>query len=156
MRERTSKPKAAKAGPDVKPQSTQRSRAVQSKSGLRPNAAHSVVSVVDSDSVPGPNRRIGRHPILTFEDSGPVNFIFEGRPMTGRRGETIAAALAANGVRLFRHAEKTRRPRGFFCAVGKCASCLMVVDGRPNTMVCMEPLREGVKVERQTGRGKLP
>jgi sarcosine oxidase subunit alpha len=99
--------------------------------------------------------RIDRHPILTFENSGPVGFFFEGRPMTGRRGETIAAALAANGVRLFRHAEKTGRPRGFFCAVGKCASCLMVVDGKPNTMVCVEPLREGVKVERQRGRGKL-
>jgi hypothetical protein len=102
------------------------------------------------------NLRIGRHPILTFEEHGPVSFIFEGRRMTGRQGETIAAALAANGVRLFRHAEKTGRPRGFFCAVGKCASCLMVVDGRPNTMVCMEPLREGVKVERQSGRGRLP
>ncbi len=100
-------------------------------------------------------RRIARHPILTFEDKGPVKFFFEGRAMTGRQGETSAAALAANGVRLFRHAEKTGRPRGFFCAVGKCASCLMVVDGHPNTMVCMEPLREGVKVERQTGRGKL-
>jgi predicted molibdopterin-dependent oxidoreductase YjgC len=101
-------------------------------------------------------RRIDRHPILTFEDRGPVSFFFEGRPMTGRQGETIAAALAANGVRLFRHAEKTGRPRGFFCAVGKCASCLMVVDGHPNTMICMEPLREGVKVDRQSGRGKLP
>ncbi len=100
-------------------------------------------------------RRIAQHPILTFENSGPVGFFFEGRPMTGRQGETIAAALAANGIRLFRHAEKTGRPRGFFCAVGKCASCLMVVDGQPNTMVCMEPLREGVKVERQHGRGKL-
>jgi hypothetical protein len=100
-------------------------------------------------------RRIDRHPILTFEERSPVNFLFEGRPMTGRQGETIAAALAANGIRLFRHAEKTGRPRGFFCAVGKCASCLMVVDGQPNTMVCMEPLREGVQVERQRGRGKL-
>ncbi len=100
-------------------------------------------------------RRIERHPILTFADKDPVSFSFEGRPMTGRQGETIAAALAANGVRLFRHAEKTGRPRGFFCAVGKCASCLMVVDGRPNTMVCMEPLREGAKVERQRGRGRL-
>ena len=100
--------------------------------------------------------RIERHPILTFENKGPVKFYFEGRAMEGRQGETIAAALAANGVRLFHHAEKTKRPRGFFCAVGKCASCLMVVDGHPNTMVCMEPLREGVKVERQSGRGKLP
>jgi hypothetical protein len=101
-------------------------------------------------------RRIGEHPILAFGERGTVSFVFEGRTLTGREGETIAAALAANGVRLFRHAEKTGRPRGFFCAVGKCASCLMVVDGRPNTMVCMEPLREGVKVRRQTGRGRLP
>jgi len=102
------------------------------------------------------NLRIERHPVLTFENKGPVNFTFEGRAMTGRKGETIAAALAANGIRLFRHAEKTGRARGFFCAVGKCASCLMVVDGKPNTMVCMEPLREGARVERQHGRGKLP
>jgi len=101
-------------------------------------------------------RRIKHHPILAFEARGPVGFYFEGRAMEGRQGETIAAALAANGVRLFRHAEKSGRPRGFFCAVGKCASCLMVVDGQPNTMVCTEPLREGVKVERQRGRGKLP
>jgi hypothetical protein len=101
-------------------------------------------------------RRIERHPILTFEDREKVSFTFEGRRMAGRRGETIAAALAANGVRLFRHAEKTGRPRGFFCAVGKCASCLMVVDGKPNTMVCVEPLNEGMKVERQHGRGRLP
>ncbi|MBM3330311.1 (2Fe-2S)-binding protein [candidate division WOR-3 bacterium] len=100
--------------------------------------------------------RISRHPILTFEDKGPVKFFFEGRPLQGRRGETVAAALAANGIRLFRHAEKTERARGFFCAVGKCASCLMIVDGQPNTMVCMEPLHEGANVERQRGRGKLP
>jgi len=105
---------------------------------------------------PKPDRRIQGHPILTFESKGPVTFFFEGRPLTGRQGETIAAALAANGVRLFRRAEKTGRPRGFFCAVGKCASCLMVVDGKPNTMVCMEPLREGARVERQRGRGRLP
>ncbi len=109
-----------------------------------------------SSRKPTLSRRIGAHPILLFEERSPIGFYFEGRPMTGRQGETIAAALAANGIRLFRHAEKTGRPRGFFCAVGKCASCLMVVDGQPNTMVCMEPLREGIKVERQRGRGKLP
>jgi sarcosine oxidase subunit alpha len=84
-----------------------------------------------------------------------VSFWFEGKSMTGWQGETIAAALVANGVSVLRHAEKTGRPRGFFCAIGKCASCLMVVDGVPNTMVCMEPLREGVRVERQRGPGRL-
>jgi len=124
--------------------------------GRDPNAAVRGSSLGARRSSLTPGRRIDRHPILTFEEKSPVGFFFEGRPMTGRQGETIAAALAANGIRLFRHAEKTGRPRGFFCAVGKCASCLMVVDGKPNTMVCMEPLREGARVERQRGRGKLP
>lgn len=94
--------------------------------------------------------------MLEFPDAAAVEFTFEGRPMKGRQGDTIAAALVANGIDVFRHSEKTGRPRGFFCAVGKCSSCLMVVDGQPNTMVCVEPLRAGVRVERQSGRGKLP
>ncbi|MGQ9708414.1 MAG: (2Fe-2S)-binding protein [bacterium] len=99
--------------------------------------------------------RISRHPILQFRRGPELTFYFEGKPMKGFQGETIAAALVANGVKVFRYSEKHQRPRGFFCAVGKCSSCLMVVDGKPNTMVCMEPLREGVKVESQKGRGKL-
>lgn len=99
--------------------------------------------------------RIHAHPILNFRRPEPVRFCFEGRTLLGYQGETIAAALVANGIRVFRHTEKLKRPRGFFCAVGKCSSCLMVVDGRPNTMVCTEPVREGVRVERQHGRGRL-
>jgi hypothetical protein len=102
------------------------------------------------------DRRITAHPVLGFERRVPLVFYFEGQAMTGWQGETIAAALVANGVDVFRHTERLNRPRGFFCAVGKCSSCLMVVDGRPNTMVCMEPLRAGVRVERQRGRGRLP
>jgi hypothetical protein len=104
----------------------------------------------------GAGTRIQSHPILTFQRGAEVRFCFEGQEMTGYEGETIAAALVANGVKLLRYSEKLHRPRGFFCAVGKCSSCLMVVDGRPNTMVCMEPLRQGVRVERQEGRGVLP
>jgi len=107
-----------------------------------------------SSTVPDP--RIATHPVLRFERGEPVEFFFEGKRLTGLSGETVAAALIANDVRVFRHTEKLHRPRGFFCAVGKCSSCLMVVDGKPNTMVCMEPLRAGMKVERQEGMGRLP
>jgi hypothetical protein len=99
--------------------------------------------------------RIIEHPILRNEPARQVSFIFEGRRLLGLESDTVAAALVANDVVVFRHTDRRRRARGFFCAVGKCASCLMVVDGRPNVMVCMEPLREGMKVERQEGRGRL-
>lgn len=99
--------------------------------------------------------RIHAHPILKFERGRQVRFFFEGKPLIGYEGETIAAALVANGIKVFRHTEKMKRARGFFCAVGKCSSCLMKVDGRPNVMVCMEPVRPEISVERQQGRGKL-
>lgn len=101
------------------------------------------------------DRRIVKHPILEFARGPEVTFYFEGKPVKGFMGESIAAALVANGIKVFRYSEKYHRPRGFFCAVGKCSSCLMVVNGKPNTMVCMEPVREGIRVERQKGRGKL-
>jgi hypothetical protein len=99
--------------------------------------------------------RITRHPILTFLPKPEVEFLFESKKLKGYAGEPIAAALVANGVKVFRVTEKMHRPRSFFCAVGKCSSCLMEVDGRPNVMVCMEPLKAGMRVRRQTGRGEL-
>jgi hypothetical protein len=102
-----------------------------------------------------PGRRITAHPVLRFPDADPVEFFFEGRRLEGKPGDTIAAALVANGIDVFRHTERQGRARGFFCAVGKCSSCLMVVDDRPNTMVCMEPLRPGARVRRQRGDGRL-
>lgn len=99
--------------------------------------------------------RITQHPILEFPKKKTVRFFFEDQELLGYEGEPIAAALVANGIKVFRYTEKLKRARGFFCAVGKCSSCLMVVDGRPNVMVCTEPLKSGMKVQRQIGRGKI-
>jgi succinate dehydrogenase/fumarate reductase-like Fe-S protein len=101
------------------------------------------------------DERLDSHPILTFSRGRRLKFYFKSKPLYGYEGETVAAALVANGIKVFRHTQKLKRARGFFCAVGKCSSCLMVVDGHPNTMVCMEPLREGCRVEPQEGHGRL-
>ena len=98
---------------------------------------------------------ITEHPILKFERGNKVTFYFEDQELVGYEGQPIAAALHAAGIKVLSISEKYKRPRGFFCAVGKCSSCLMEVDGRPNVMVCMEPLRRGMRVRRQKGRGKL-
>lgn len=101
------------------------------------------------------NNYITEHPILKFERGSKVTFYFEDQELVGYEGQPIAAALHAAGIKVLSISEKYKRPRGFFCAVGKCSSCLMEVDGRPNVMVCMEPLRRGMRVRRQKGRGKL-
>ncbi len=100
--------------------------------------------------------RIIDHPILTFAPQRLVRFVFDGRELEGYEGEPIAAALHAAGVRALSHSHDLGRPRGFYCAIGNCSSCLMVVDGEPNVRVCVERLRDGMRVDTQSGRGTLP
>ena len=97
--------------------------------------------------------RIIDHPVLTFEHGEKVQFKFEDQIMEGYEGEPIAAALHANGVRELK--EHHGRPRGFFCAIGNCSSCLMEVDGVSNVRVCVEPLKSGMVVKMQSGSGSL-
>ena len=98
--------------------------------------------------------RISEHPILEFEKGREVTFTFEGQKLKGYEGETIAAALHAAGIRSLHETEKKHLHRGLFCAIGNCSSCLMKVNGIPNVRVCVEPLREGITVERQIGNVK--
>jgi predicted molibdopterin-dependent oxidoreductase YjgC len=97
--------------------------------------------------------RISEHPILKFEDKPVISFTFEGRKLEGRQGDTIASALHANGIMVLSHSRRNKRPRGFFCAIGKCSSCLMTVNGKANVRTCVEPLVEGMEVTRQPATG---
>lgn len=99
--------------------------------------------------------RITEHPILDFQAGRKVKFYFNQQELEGLEGETIAAALHANGIRVMRESIHLHRPRGLFCNIGNCSSCLMVVDGVPNVRVCVEKLRAGMQVEPQKGKGEL-
>jgi len=100
--------------------------------------------------------RISQHPIIDFRKGKPIKFQFDNQEIKAFEGETIAAALHAAGIRVLSHSARRQRPRGFFCAIGKCSSCLMEVDGVPNVKTCMVLAREGMIVRRQQGWGKLP
>lgn len=99
--------------------------------------------------------RIVEHPILDFQRGEKVSFFFDGQPVEGYTGETIAAALHAAGIRILGHSPELHRPRGLFCAIGNCSSCLMVVNGEPNVRVCVEKVKPGMQVETQKGKGCL-
>lgn len=102
---------------------------------------------------PNQDLRIKDHPILDFEDKKDIPFTFEGRRLVGKEGDTIASALHAAGIKVLGLHYKTKRPRGYYCAIGNCSSCLMIVDGRANVRTCTEMLRAGMVVERQEDRG---
>jgi len=100
-------------------------------------------------------RRIDRHPILPIPERAGVSFSWKGRPFRALRGETIASALFANGVRIFGHHAKDGAAQGIFCANGQCAQCLVLADGRP-VKSCMELVRPGLRVEPVDGLPGLP
>jgi len=100
--------------------------------------------------------RIKNHPILNKEENKKeIKFYFEGKELTAYEGESIAAALIANNIRVFRTSSKLSRPRGLFCSIGKCASCLMEVNGEPNVMTCVTPIEMNMKVKKQKGKGDI-
>jgi len=99
--------------------------------------------------------RIQQHPILEFKTTDPIPFVFDGSPLTGQSGDTIASALHAAGVKLLSHSVERKRPRGFYCAIGNCSSCHMTVDGVANVKTCITPLKPGMVVETQPGKGVI-
>jgi sarcosine oxidase subunit alpha len=95
--------------------------------------------------------RITDHPVLDFESKHKkkITFYFEGKEMPGFEDEPIIAALHDNGIRHLSDSLRHRHARGFYCAIGKCASCLMEVDGKANVRVCITPLKQGMHIRRQ-------
>lgn len=106
--------------------------------------------------VKGRRVRIRTHPIIDFTKRKQLVFSFQNKRLVGEEGDTIASALHAAGIRTLTKSLKYDSPRGFFCGIGKCSSCLMRVNGIPNVRTCIAPLQEGIYVEMQDKLPKLP
>ncbi len=99
--------------------------------------------------------RLEEHPILNFSRGPQVTITFNGQPLPAYEGETVAAALHAADVYHLSDSHNLHRPRGLFCAIGQCSSCMMVVDGRPNVKICITKVHDGMTVASQKGKGDL-
>jgi D-hydroxyproline dehydrogenase subunit alpha len=82
-----------------------------------------------------------------------VTIAFEGRALQARRGESLAAALAAHGVTVLRET-RGGAERGIFCGMGVCQDCLVTVDGVEGVRACLAPATPGsVVTTSEAGRG---
>ena len=99
--------------------------------------------------------RIVEHPVLGALAPAPaVTFTFDGARIEGRKGEPIAAALFAAGYRVLRTMPRLGDARGGYCMVGRCADCLVIVDGVPNVPACVTPVAPGLDVRTQHQLGE--
>lgn len=108
----------------------------------------------EPESRTGVCSRIVDHPVLgRLPDAESIALTFDGVGIPARAGETIAAALLAAGVRVFRTMPRSGEARGGYCMVGRCSDCLVLVDGRPSVRACVTPVRAGMRVSTQCGLG---
>ncbi|MFK7741757.1 MAG: (2Fe-2S)-binding protein [Planctomycetota bacterium] len=77
----------------------------------------------------------------------PVEFTFEGQPVRGLAGDSVAMALYALGEPVLRNSSLEGAPRGVLCNMGICYECLVEVDGVA-VRSCTTLVRAGMKVAR--------
>ena len=84
-----------------------------------------------------------------------VTLTIDGRSVTARAGDTVAAAMLAAGTPHCRTTPVSGAPRAPYCMMGVCFDCLVVVDGVGNRQGCLVRVREGMTVELQSGKREL-
>ncbi|WP_226782838.1 FAD-dependent oxidoreductase [Oceaniglobus trochenteri] len=75
-------------------------------------------------------------------------FTFDGQEVSARRGDSIAAALAAAGTFSLGR-RMSARARGVYCGMGACQDCLVTVDGHRSLRACMAEAEPGMNVGTQ-------
>ena len=94
-------------------------------------------------------------PMHEGKPADALGFTFDGRALTARAGDTVAAALLANGIQACRQTPVSGAARGPYCMMGVCFECLVEIDGEGSVQGCLTPVREGMRIARQQGRRSL-
>ncbi|MBM3644547.1 MAG: (2Fe-2S)-binding protein [Alphaproteobacteria bacterium] len=86
-----------------------------------------------------------------------ATILVDGRAVRAVPGESVAAALLANGIVACRTTPVSGAARGPYCLMGVCFECLATIDGEPNRQTCLVLVRDGLRIETQSGaRGLGP
>jgi D-hydroxyproline dehydrogenase subunit gamma len=86
------------------------------------------------------------------EAGAPVAITVDGKAISARAGDTVAAALLVAGIDHCRTTPVTGAPRAPYCLMGVCFDCLVTIDGVGSRQGCLVPVREGMMVETQLGK----
>jgi sarcosine oxidase subunit alpha len=94
-------------------------------------------------------KRISDHPVLGPLSQEEIEFEFDGKSYQGIKGDSIASALLANGVRTLRYSNRDGEPRGIYCGIGHCFECRMTVNGVQSVRACITQACDGDVLESQ-------
>jgi len=95
------------------------------------------------------SRRLSRQPGEVIDRGASLTFDWNGRTFPAYRGDTIASALAACGVRVFSRSFKYHRPRGLLTASYLDPGCMVQVGDEPNVRGAHRLVESGMDVRSQ-------
>ncbi|CAN5398053.1 N/A [soil metagenome] len=93
---------------------------------------------------------VGRVAGHGLERGAAVRISIDGEPFEAFEGESVSAAVMADRGLGLRETER-HDSRGYYCGMGACFDCVMIVDGVPNTRTCVTWVRDGMAIEHQVG-----
>ena len=93
--------------------------------------------------------RLPPQPTEVIDRSRVLEFSWNGRPLTGFDGDTIASALAASGKGIVSRSMKYHRPRGLLTADYWDPNALVQVGDEPNVRAAHRRLEAGMRVSAQ-------
>jgi sarcosine oxidase subunit alpha len=94
-----------------------------------------------------------------IDRSRPLSFRFDGRDLTGFAGDTLAAALLANGIHHVATSVNLGRPRGIVSAGPEEPSAIVQIEApfpEPMLTATTVELHDGLVASSLSGRGRLP
>ena len=86
------------------------------------------------------------------EAGAPVAITVDGKAISARTGDTVAAALLLAGIDHCRTTPVSGAPRAPYCLMGVGFECLVTIDGVGSRQGCLVPVREGMEIETQDGK----
>ena len=87
---------------------------------------------------------------LDEQAATPITFTFDGQRLDARKGDNLAAALLAAGVRSTRQTPVSGQGRAPFCMMGACYDCMVEIDGE-TVQACMTTLEDELDVRKVRG-----
>jgi predicted molibdopterin-dependent oxidoreductase YjgC len=78
--------------------------------------------------------------------AGAVTILVDGKPVSARTGDTVAAALLAAGITGFRVNAADGALRGPYCLMGICQECRIAIDGNSAVPACTTQVADGMRI----------
>lgn len=92
---------------------------------------------------------------LHSPDTCGLTIDIDGIPAKAEAGETVAAVLLRQAEVWSRLTPVSQNKRAPYCMMGVCFECVAEVDGVASVQTCLKPVRDGMRVARQTGKRRI-